>query len=185
MQNEPDYLELLVTAAAEPLAALRDTTGETALLTVLGGEDAVALTQAESRHSLVARVPLGDRLPAHSSAQGLACLALLTPADGERFLPRRGVDLDRFRDDIANTRRRGYAVQHSDVIPGVTGLAVAVPNVIRLCAIGILAPDARIARGDHPGLAAALGHAASVIATGLAEGRAARLRAFNRNATHR
>ena len=53
----------LATAAVEPLAALRDATGESVQLFVRDGEERVCIAALQSPHGLRTIVPLGARLP--------------------------------------------------------------------------------------------------------------------------
>jgi IclR family acetate operon transcriptional repressor len=67
--------ERLTQAAAPILTALRDTTGETALLGTLAGNHGVVLDQVASSHPVKVVVEIGHAFPLHTAAPAKAILA--------------------------------------------------------------------------------------------------------------
>jgi DNA-binding IclR family transcriptional regulator len=128
--------EPLQRIARRPLATLVDTTGQGAHLAVLHGRDVLYVLEerAPGRPPLVTDV--GVRLPAHLTASGRAVLAALPAAqvralypDATAFVDRHGVgptSLGALRTLLAETRQRGYAVEHGEVTPGFASVAAAV-----------------------------------------------------------
>ena len=122
--------------ARRPLAELVDRTGHGAHLAVLHGRDVLYVVEerAPGRPPLVTDV--GVRLPSHLTASGRAILAHL-PANQVRALyPDRTAFVDRtgvgpgsptaLRAVLAETRRRGHAVEDGEVTAGLASVAAAV-----------------------------------------------------------
>ena len=127
--------EPLQRIARRPLAALVDATGHTAHLALLHGRDVLYVVEerAPGRPPLVTDV--GVRLPAHLTASGRAVLARLPAAQVRALYPDRDAFVDRhgvgprspsaLRAVLAETRQRGYAVEHGEVTPGFASVAAA------------------------------------------------------------
>ncbi len=119
-----------------PMAALVDTTGQSAHLAVLHGREVVYVIEerAAGRPSLVTDV--GVRLPAVLTASGRAMLAALPPAqvralfpDAAAFVDRTGSgprSLSTLRRLLAEVRRMGHAVENGEISSGLASVAVAV-----------------------------------------------------------
>ena len=109
--------------------------GESANLAVLDDGEVVYIDQAQSSRILRMFTQVGNRLPVHSTGSGKALLAYL-PADVvEGILRRFGMtartphtitDPGAFRDELAKTRARGYALDDEEQEEGVRCLAVPV-----------------------------------------------------------
>lgn len=122
--------------ARRRLAALVDRVGESAHLAVLHGRDVLYVVEerAPRRPSLVTDV--GVRLPAHLTASGRAILAALPAAQVRALYPSADVFVDRhgvgprtpgaLRRLLAETRRRGFAVEDGEVTPGLSSVAAVV-----------------------------------------------------------
>jgi IclR family acetate operon transcriptional repressor len=78
--------ESLVGTAAPFLKALRDATGETALLGTLSGSQGIVLDQAPSLHPVKVVVELGHAFPLLTAAPAKAILAFLPPPGREALL---------------------------------------------------------------------------------------------------
>jgi DNA-binding IclR family transcriptional regulator len=119
-------------------AVLRDVVGrvnETAQLARLSGRDNVYLAKEESSHPLRLQSETGSRLPAHATGVGKALLAqmpreavagIVGGPDLQRFTPTTHATLAELSDELAETRRRGFAVDNAEYTPGVFCLAVPV-----------------------------------------------------------
>ncbi len=122
--------------ARRRLSALVDRVGESAHLAVLHGRDVLYVVEerAPRRPSLVTDV--GVRLPAHLTASGRAILAALPAPQVRALYPSAEVFVDRhgvgprtpsaLRRLLAETRRRGYAVEDGEVTPGLSSVAAVV-----------------------------------------------------------
>ncbi|MDO5629569.1 MAG: IclR family transcriptional regulator [Mobilicoccus sp.] len=157
----------LARIAGPALAALVDTVGESAHLSVLHGRQVVYVLQmrAAGRPVLVSEV--GVQLPAHLTASGRAILADLSAAqvralypgaeafpatDGEQWTP------GRLRRELQVVRQRGWALESGEVTPGFSSLAVAAHDHLGwpTAAITLTFEDRHIDAGRHPELAAEL-----------------------------
>lgn len=118
------------------LTRLVDTTTHNAHLVVLHGNDVLYIIEerAPGRPSLVTDV--GVRMPSQLTASGLAILAALPPQQvralfpsRDSFVQRRGrgpASLTALRSELAQVRRRGYAVERDSVTEGFASVAAAV-----------------------------------------------------------
>jgi DNA-binding IclR family transcriptional regulator len=151
-------IEPVLRRAARPvLEDLAERFGETALLAVRDGNDAVAVDQVLGTAHRVTEVRYrpGYRHPLTVAAHGRAILAFL-PANG-------GPDAD-----LADVRRRGYVFSSGELEPGAAGLAAPVldRDGVALASIGVVAPDHRLPDLDE--LAAAVRDAADRVGRELA-----------------
>lgn len=110
----------LMTSATPELTRLAQQTGMTAFLTVLDGEDIITLTSVEpvGVAAAIARRP-GDRHAWNLGAPGHAIEASLGPAERISLL---GLSASTPESIIA--AECGYAISESEVIDGVTSIAV-------------------------------------------------------------
>ena len=166
-------------AAARPhLEQVGHATGETTNLVVLHGTRVVYVDQVAGRHSVRMFTELGTSASAHTTGSGKAMLAYL-PAETianlyartrepfERLTPRTHTTLDSLRDDLARSRRRGYALDDEEHEEGVSCVAAPVFDAAAtaFAAISISAPTARIVRADTARLGRLLRrHAAEISA---------------------
>lgn len=142
-----------VTAIARPhLAALRDTTGVSAHLSVLEGRDVLYLGSHQARTGYVSNMVTGTRMQAYASAIGWCLLAALDNAQLREFCA--GLDMkpytehtptsyDALQARVDDLRRMGYVFSRGFREPG--GSSVAVPvrdNTGRVVAcVNISGPD--------------------------------------------
>lgn len=158
---------------------LTDDTGENAHLTVLRGPDVYYLIEerAPQRARLVTDV--GIRLPATLTASGLALLAALTPAQVRAIIPTadllvqrdgRGVaTLGALRQELADTRTRGYAQEDGLITPGLSSVAQAIrdPTGHPVAAVAVTY-RAGIDRRRHQQLVSAVARTATLLSARLA-----------------
>jgi IclR family acetate operon transcriptional repressor len=115
--------ESLVGTAAAFLAALRDATGETALLGTLSGMQGIVLDQAPSLHPVKVLVELGHSFPLLTAAPAKAMLAFL-PAERrealvatirfERKTPRTIRSAAAYRRELDGVSKCGYALDRGE-----------------------------------------------------------------------
>lgn len=143
---EPDLL-----AAARPvLARLAREHGETFILTVADGDEAVQIEQAVgSRHFVRVQLERGFRHPLALGASGRAILAHL-PADVLAAIVARSKEPRRLQGLLAETRRAGYAVSHDELSHSVYGVSVPVLAGGRvLASLGVVMPSVRAERVEE------------------------------------
>ena len=166
-------LELRSVARPE-LEALRDEVQETVHLLVIDGTSTSFVDSVETRRTLRTTSRIGVTLPTHATSGGKAVLAELTAEELRALYPnqrlpsmtartiatRRALELE-----LANVRRRGYAVNLGESEPDVNAVGAAIraeghgPDA----AIAISGPSTRLtdARIEQLG-AAARGTAANI-----------------------
>lgn len=125
-----------LTLVGRPLVSkLVDSVGENAHLAVLNGRDVVYVVEerAPGKSSLITDV--GVRLPAHLTASGRSMLAamsreqLLALYPDDSALSSRGsvsMTRRRLREELRETRERGFATERGDVTVGLSSVAVAI-----------------------------------------------------------
>lgn len=92
----------LAMAAAQPLASLRDRTGETAFVCQLVGHEVVCVAIAETLRPLRLFVQVGQTMPPHAAASARVVLAYRDQAEVDRILDAH--HLDAFTDTTPSTR---------------------------------------------------------------------------------
>jgi IclR family KDG regulon transcriptional repressor len=127
-----------VREAARPhLGRLRRHSGETAILHLASGDDVRIAERAEPDAQLKVVAPLGTRLPRFAGSVAKVLLAGLEPEEAEAivsghalpaFTPRSIVDPDAYLDQVAQTRRRGYARENEEYLVGVSAVSAPVIN---------------------------------------------------------
>ncbi|KRA32612.1 MULTISPECIES: IclR family transcriptional regulator [unclassified Nocardioides] len=151
--------------ARRPLVALVDRTGHSAHLAVPHGRDVLYVLEerAPGRPSLVTDV--GVRLPSHLTASGRAILAHLSASQVRALYPDREAFVDRtgvgpgsptaLRAVLAETRRRGHAIEDGEVTAGLASVAAAVldHNALPVAGVAITFP---VGSADPERLAAAV-----------------------------
>ncbi|WP_051580222.1 IclR family transcriptional regulator [Pseudonocardia acaciae] len=113
-------------AATPVMKDVVEAVGETIVLHIAEGEDAVVLQQVVSTHHVV-RVEhrIGSRHSLGTGASGRALLAFLDPAVVAHVTERTGRP-DALRRELDAVRELGYALSHDELQDGVYGLAVPV-----------------------------------------------------------
>jgi IclR family acetate operon transcriptional repressor len=119
------------------LVRLRDTIGETAVLHLPAGEEAIIVERAESNHDLKVVAPPGHRLPPFAGAVAKVFLAALPDEQLQRLLKTRPLPAftphsittpERYLEDLRRVRRRGYATDDEEYLPGVRAVSSPVRN---------------------------------------------------------
>ncbi len=117
------------------LVRLRESTGETAVLHIPSGQGAVIIDRAESHHQLKVTAPLGHRLPPFAGAVAKVFVAgrpdqevtdLLKARPLPAYTSRSITDPVRYRKELARVRRRGYAVDDEEYLPGVRAVSAPI-----------------------------------------------------------
>jgi DNA-binding IclR family transcriptional regulator len=150
--------DVLLTAAAPVLAALRDATGESTQLYLRRADERVCVAAAERASGLRDTVPVGAALPMFAGSGAQVLLAWEPPESVLPLLPR-----CRFSGrTLAEVRRRGWAASVAEREAGVASVSAPIRDrggrVI--AAISISGPIERL--GRRPGER----HAVSVVRAG-------------------
>lgn len=145
----------LAALAFDALCALRDATGETAQFCVRSQNKSVLLEQAVSRHPVKVLGEMGHRVPLYSCAPGKAILAALPAPDLaaffkqvklKRFTPTTLATREALTADLADARRRGYAVDRAEGLPGIhcVGSAILDRRGYPIGGITVISPAFRL-----------------------------------------
>jgi DNA-binding IclR family transcriptional regulator len=140
----------LVDAARPTLDALAGETGETVVLSVPAGSEALDVAQADSSYRVGASTWIGRRTPLHASSDGKALLAFgaaeLPPGPLAALAPAtvtRRAELARELDEI---RVRGWATAAGDFEEGLNGVAAPIFGHDGACvgAVSVSGPGYRV-----------------------------------------
>jgi IclR family acetate operon transcriptional repressor len=152
----------LVVQAYSHLRELMDRAGETANLAVIESGEAVFVEQVQCRELMRMSAKLGSRAPLHASGVGKAMLAALSERalastvgrDLARFTPRTITTLAALTDELAATRRRGYAIDDEEHAAGLRCVAAAVldENGEPWAAVSLAGPTTRMTHERIPNL---------------------------------
>ena len=151
-------------------------TGTSVFLVSLSGFSSVQLHQETGDQAVQVHVVMGQHIPAHCSAGGLALLSCLSEADLNRALPAKLQpmtpesikDKDQLRRELQRTRTRGYAINLGGWREDVGGLGV--PLVVPgypTAALNVSAPIYRLTKKEIPRIAVATREACAAIAARL------------------
>lgn len=151
--------ERLIQAAAPILAALRDATGETALLGVLAGSHGVVLDQVPSSHPVKVVVEIGHAFTLHTAAPAKAMLAYWSPEAQKAFVQQMKftkhtrhtiTNATAFLAELKQVSQNGYALDRGE--ESETYACVAAPVLDHrahpVAAIWISGPSDRVTPGS-------------------------------------
>jgi len=139
--------------ALHHLPRLAEQCEETVNFSIYERGDVLYLDQVDSRPAGSRHLPVALRLPAHLSAAGKVMLAHLPEEEVERFC-RAGLagatrhtitSPDRLREELAEIRRQGFAINRGEWHPDACGIAVPVLDATghAIAAVGVACPASR------------------------------------------
>lgn len=154
----------LVRQTLGPLRRLVQLTGETGHIGVLDGGDAVTVAVVDGWHTVRMHSMVDKRSPAYNSSLGKACLAGLDEAEvralyrGRRLTPKTPNSVTsqaQLLRVLAETRRRGYAVDDEELELGLRCLAAPVRDAAgrTVASLGISGPALRLTEAAQDELA--------------------------------
>ena len=118
------------------LRKIVDKCNETAILTLYDHQthQIIFSDQVQCEQNILYKTQIGVRLPIHAGASGKAILAFLPEEEIEEIIAsglqgvtdHTVVDPDRLRKQLAEIRRKGYAVSHGERVPEAVGIACPV-----------------------------------------------------------
>lgn len=166
-------LSSLAAAAKPHLEELRDRLQDTVNLGVLDGTRVTYLEILESPMAVRFAARPGDRNPIHCTALGKALAAQLDDAEIRRILaaegmarvtPRTITEPVQLLREIAEVRRRGFAVESGENEEGGGCVAVVISGFDVPAAVSVSAPDARLSPERVQEVVAALRDVAARVA---------------------
>jgi DNA-binding IclR family transcriptional regulator len=142
-------------AVLSPMTELRNRSGETVQVAVLDGREVVYVERLDSPNTLRLFLEVGRRNSAHSTGCGKALLAFCPHDQLERTLkgwqltaktPRTITDVAKLRIELAEARRRGYAVNRHESEVGVISVAAPIRDgsTRAIAAISVAGPAERL-----------------------------------------
>lgn len=163
------------------LVRLARTTHDTVFLTTRNDCDSVVIERKEGSYPIkVLTQMVGERRPLGSTVAGVALLAALSDDEADEVIARNRPRLERYgklsekvlRDLVGRARRLGYALNDGDLIPGVTGIGVAIPTRLGTpyAALSVVAVSQRLAGARRDEVAALLRSEARRLSETLAGG---------------
>jgi DNA-binding IclR family transcriptional regulator len=167
--------QTLLAAARPSMDALAAETGETVVLSVPAGDEALDVAQAGSSHLIGASTWIGRRTPLHASSDGKVFLAFGAAELGggrslARVTARTVTDPAELRRQLARARRDGWAAAVGDLEEGLNGVAAPIFASRGDCvaALSVSGPAYRVPPGRLPELARPCAAAARAIGDRLA-----------------
>ncbi|SDY44157.1 HTH-type transcriptional regulator BhcR [Citreimonas salinaria] len=174
----------LVERARPVLRTLMEATGETANLGIAREGHVLFVSQVETHESIRAFFPPGTMSPMHASGIGKALLAQLPPERAAHIAAKHG--LTRFTGrtltapealaaDLAQTRRRGYAIDDQEKTRGMRCIAAPIFDMHdeAVAGLSISGPADRLPDDAIPDIGAKVIEAAASVSRGLGAGRVA------------
>jgi DNA-binding IclR family transcriptional regulator len=125
----------LLEAATPFVIDLSDRFETRADLAVLDGTEMIYLARVPARDEIMNLSPLGRRWPAIFTASGRSILSILAEDDCEAVLAKSDhaqltsastTDTARLRELIDEARRKGYAYQYGEILPGTASIAAPI-----------------------------------------------------------
>lgn len=149
----------LVERAIPVMRRLRDRIGETVPLGIRTGTEGLVIAQVQGIHPFRFVLEPGRRFHLHTAAPGKALVAFLPEDEREeliarlpmpRFNERTITDPDRYREELEQVRRLGYAVDRAEETEGMHCVAACVLDRFGypLAAIWVTGPSSRMPEGE-------------------------------------
>jgi DNA-binding IclR family transcriptional regulator len=150
--------DALYVASHHQLVALAEQSGETANLSVLGGNQLLTVDEVPGTQPIKLSGWIGARHALHGSSSGKVLLAALHDERRDAILAaglpaltsQTIIDRERLLQDLECVRTRGYALNVEELIPGLTSVAAPVRDHTGMvvAAISAAGPSFRLA-GHH------------------------------------
>ncbi|MDQ4082112.1 MAG: IclR family transcriptional regulator [Actinomycetota bacterium] len=141
----------LVETAREAMDELAGETGETVVLSVPSGNEAVDVAQVDSRYLVGGQSWVGRRLPLHATSDGKVFLTfgaatLEAKRRLERVTPRTVTDRAELARELADVRACGWATAVGECEEGLNGVAAPVFHTGNRCvaALSVSGPSYRL-----------------------------------------
>ena len=164
----------LVETAREAMDELAAETGETVVLSVPSGQEAVDVAQVDSRYLVGGQSWVGRRLPLHATSDGKVLLAFgAATLEGKRSLDRVSAqtitDRAELERRLADVRAHGWAPAVGECEEGLNGVAAPVFRTGNRCvaALSVCGPSYRLPAEVLPELGRRCASAASRISARL------------------
>jgi IclR family transcriptional regulator, acetate operon repressor len=174
--SQAQFFARLREAVRPSLERLRDEFDETLTFSMLDGDRTTLLEIAESRQPIRLASEIGAQGRLHTTAIGKAVAATLPEDFIRRVIATTGLpkltpntitDPERYMEELAEIRERGYSITDEENDVGTHGIAVPLPTTKLRAGIGLSAPKMRFDPDALPRIARALRREAETIASTL------------------
>ncbi|WP_372572250.1 IclR family transcriptional regulator [Ruegeria jejuensis] len=168
-RSSVENLNLRAVAAPE-MAHLSQKTGEAIYLAVPEGLTVVYIDKIDSLKPIRSWNPVGGSAPIHCVGTGKAIMASNFEQMRDkladklaRYTDNTLTTLDALQQDVAETRRRGYAFDRGEFRDRILsfGAPILLPDGEAVAALGISLPDINLVEGDEDRLGTLVRHAAA------------------------
>ena len=144
-----------ITAIHPILEKLTQITGETSILTMVMGNQAICVDKVETSQRLMISSQVGQSSPLHAGATGFAVLIGMPEEEAFRTLShdlplpvytdKTPTCMEELRERYKERRENGYVIASGEVDPGTTGIAVPLYFPYERCygSLGVVLPDYR------------------------------------------
>lgn len=162
--------------ASSYLAAIVQTTGETANMAMLDGDMVIYVAQVPSRHTMRMFTEIGRRVALHCTGVGKVLLAQMSDEKAREVLKRTGLaahtsqtitDIDELLGQLETIRETGYAIDDGEQEVGVRCVAVSVPHRTLMTSLSVSGPESRVTRESVSEIAQVLREAAAALGADL------------------
>jgi DNA-binding IclR family transcriptional regulator len=163
----------VIQQARPVLEDLCERSGETVNLAIMDQDDVLYVDQVTAAHAIVMANWVGRHSPVHCSSSGKVLLAFGDQGDVDRLLSRSLerltrntiTDPKRFRNQLSEVRRRGYAHAVGELEEGLNTVAAPVMSGTHaIAAVSISGPSFRVPARDQPRLGRLAADAGGAIA---------------------
>jgi DNA-binding IclR family transcriptional regulator len=164
--------ERLVETARDAMDELARETGETVVLSIPSGDEAVDVAQVDSRYLVGGQSWVGRRLPLHATSDGKVFLAFGAARLGktvDRVTSRTIVDREELERELAAVRGHGWARAVGECEEELNGVAAPIFASGNRCiaVVSVSGPSYRVRAGALPELGRRSRKAADVVSTRL------------------
>lgn len=135
--------------ARSPLERLMEKVGETVFLGIMNGDHVTILDVVDSHNEMKITSPPGTRLPLLAGATGKVFIAQLEEKKAKEIIQKMGLvrftsksilDQKKFLKEIEETKKKGYAIDDEEYMPGVRAIAAPIqtksPPVAAIWVVG-------------------------------------------------
>jgi len=121
--------------ARGPMERLMEKVGETVFLGIMNGDHATISDVVESHNEMKITSPPGTRLPLLAGATGKVFLSQVEEKKAKEIIQKMGLvrftsksilDQKKFLKEVEETKKRGYAVDDEEYMPGVRAIAAPI-----------------------------------------------------------
>ena len=144
--------QMLIFCSIDELRKLRDSTGETCLLSIPNGNRRMILKEVRSKQRIALSLGDGDLASMYVGSAGRTLLSQYTDKEINRILGKNEIlpvgsetieDENSLRKEINKIRKKGFATSSGETIPDAAGISVPVKGYFLPISLSVFAPKSR------------------------------------------